>query len=305
MLAGLLAGCPDGSTSADASTGGGSSTSSTSSASSTSSTSGTAQPTTGSATTGAASTGTDTPGTDPTGTQTTEVTFIAHPDGGSCSLECDTFVPESCCDPKQKCAAFASDGGSQWNAVKCMLVDPDPDQVGEPCTVADDAVSGVDSCEQGAMCWDVDDVTLEGVCVALCTGTPDDPVCAPVGTTCIITNDGVLNLCLPTCDPLTQDCADGGLCIATEGDPFVCVIDVSGDAGALFDPCEYLNACDAGLACLDSSGSAMCDPRFVGCCLPFCDLTAPVCPADTACAPWYMMGTAPDGLEDVGVCIKP
>ena len=233
------------------------------------------------------------------------MTFLVVPDGGSCSLECDTFVPDSCCDPKQKCVAFASGGGSQWNAVKCVLVDPDPDQVGEPCTVEGDAVSGVDSCEQGAMCWDVDDETLQGVCVALCTGTPDAPVCAPVGTTCIITNDGVLNLCLPICDPLAQDCADGELCIATEEDPFVCAPDASGDAGELFDPCAYLNACDAGLACLDPPGSAMCDPQSSGCCLPFCDLTAPACPADTACAPWYMMGTAPDGLEDVGVCIEP
>jgi hypothetical protein len=234
-------------------------------------------------------------------------TFIVQSDGGACSQECDIFQPDSCCDPKLKCVAYADGGGSSWNALRCVPIARNPDQPGEPCTVVESNVSGIDSCDQGAMCWDVDNNTLEGVCVALCTGTPEDPVC-PLGTSCAIENDGVLALCLPNCDPLVQDCPGDDLCIAADHPPpdhFLCVFDASGDEGQAFDPCQFVNACDSGLACVDSENSAMCDARAPGCCLPFCDLALPECPGDTACVPWYPIGTAPAGLEKVGLCGKP
>lgn len=74
----------------------------------------------------------------------------------------DTFQPDSCCDPKLKCVAYADGGGSSWNALRCVPIARNPDQPGEPCTVVESNVSGIDSCDQGAMCWDVDNNTLEG-----------------------------------------------------------------------------------------------------------------------------------------------
>lgn len=306
LLASLLA-CGPTSDEAASSTGQGSSTASTtelvtgtSPATSTSGSSG-----------GTSSTGpnasTTTTGADSGGGDSTGKTFIVQGDGGICRLECDNFIPDSCCDPKLKCVAYAEGGGGSWNALKCAPIDRNPDQPGEPCTVVGSNVSGFDSCDQGAMCWDVDAKTLEGVCVALCTGTIADPVCPP-GSSCAIANDGVLALCLPSCDPLVQDCPGDDLCVATEEPApghFVCVLDVSGDEGQAFDPCQFENDCDQGLTCVASGNSGMCDAQVPGCCLPFCDLALPVCPGDTACVPWYPMGMAPPGLEKVGVCGKP
>jgi Ca-activated chloride channel family protein len=75
-------------------------------------------------------------------------------------------------------------------------VDPNPHEAGEACTVEGSGVSGVDSCDVGVLCYDVDDDLLEGTCVAMCSGSEKSPVC-PDGTWCSISNDGVLPLCLP------------------------------------------------------------------------------------------------------------
>ena len=41
-----------------------------------------------------------------------------------------------------------------------------------------------------------------GTCVEMCTGTPDDPACPVSGQTCRQLFSGVLNVCLPDCNPL-------------------------------------------------------------------------------------------------------
>jgi hypothetical protein len=46
-------------------------------------------------------------------------------------------------------------------------------------------------------------------------------------------------------------------------------------------------------------------PAAIGCCLPFCDTAddPAMCPgAGQECIPWYEMGTAPPGFEQVGIC---
>ena len=119
---------------------------------------------------------------------------------------------------------------------------------------------------------------------------------------------GALDLCLPSCDPLMQDCPAEDSCIAN-GDGFVCVFDASGpDAGAVFDPCEFANACDSGLLCLDPSSANECDPNVGGCCLPLCDLSKPdaMCPgAGTSCLSLYAEDMAPPEFANVGVCVLP
>jgi hypothetical protein len=218
--------------------------------------------------------------------------------------ECDTFQQD--CPPGEKCTSYANDGGGSWNAHKCTSVAPDPDQVGEPCTVEGGSTTGVDSCDLGSMCWFVDENTLMGTCVAFCTGSPNAPIC-PADTSCINSNDGELALCLPTCDPLLQDCAQG-LCIGNStGNNFVCVFDGSGAEGQLFDPCQFLNACDPGLACLNPEAASECDPNEPGCCLPFCDLSLPPgCPgAMQVCTPWFGMDVPPPEYMNVGFCSVP
>src|SRR5690606_6956050 len=142
--------------------------------------------------------------------------------------DCDVWGQD--CPEGLKCMPWANDGGGAWNAHKCTPIDPDPDEVGEACSVEENAVSGVDSCVLGAMCWNVDAETNTGVCVGFCQGNEvscsSDPwSCCPDGSTCSITANAVLILCLPTCDPLIQDCQGQGEVCYPVGDDFQCAPD--------------------------------------------------------------------------------
>jgi hypothetical protein len=68
------------------------------------------------------------------------------------------------------------------------------------------------------MCWDVKPDTMKGTCVAQCTGSEAAPMC-DADSSCFVSNDGVLNLCLPLCDPLAQDCPNENLCIPNPSEP--------------------------------------------------------------------------------------
>ena len=223
-------------------------------------------------------------------------------DGGGPATECDVWAQD--CPEGQKCMPWANDGSSAWNATKCTDVMENAGMPGDECTVEGNGVSGIDSCQKASMCWNVSAETGTGVCIGFCTGSQEAPQCNEPGTNCVIANDGVLILCLPGCDPLQQDCPNMDLCIPQPmGDGFVCVLDASGEEGQQNDPCEFANACDAGLVCLDPTLASECDPQALGCCLPFCDISAPDCTnAGADCLPWYEMGMEPPGLENVGVC---
>ena len=65
--------------------------------------------------------------------------------------------------------------------------------------------------------------------------------------------------------------------------------------------CEFINACDSGLACLQPI-AGLCPEGASGCCIPYCSLSAPDCPADLECLPYYYPDTVPEGYEDLGVC---
>jgi hypothetical protein len=255
----------------------------------------TAQPTTGMEETGMSG---------ESGTSGPQSGFIQDPDGNSVSIECSVWDQD--CPEGEKCMPWANDGGNAWNATRCSPVAPDPGQPGDPCTVEGSGVSGVDTCAVASMCWGVDPETNEGTCVAFCMGSENNPVCDDPTTACSIANEGTLILCLPTCDPLLQDCMDMEGCWGIDQD-FVCAPDASGKMGAYGDPCEYLNVCDAGLACVPPEFVPNC--AAAGCCSPFCDVSDPMsgaaCPGAGGgqdCIPWFEMGQAPPGYEDVGVC---
>jgi len=217
-------------------------------------------------------------------------------------IECDIWLQD--CPVGDKCMPWAAGGGS-WDATMCTPVDPAAVPTGDVCEVVGSGTSGIDNCELGAMCWGVDAVTLEGTCVEMCTGSPMAPVCGPPDTNCVISNGGVLILCLPGCDPLLQNCPDPGDACYPIGDEFSCAPDASGADGVDGDPCEFINVCDPGLMC---AGAAALEGCFgSGCCTPFCDLSLPdPCLAlSEDCVPFYGPGLAPPGLEDVGVCSIP
>ncbi len=226
---------------------------------------------------------------------------------GDCSpmFECDLFLQD--CPDGEKCMPWANDGGNVWNATRCSPIDSDPAAVGEPCMVKGGPASGLDTCDQGAMCWDLDLDTLEGTCTAFCLGTPENPTCKDPNAQCATEEETALALCLPLCDPLLQDCAGGQACYPVEAFS-LCVPDRSGEWGAPGDPCEYLDVCDPGNVCLDAAAVPMCEDAL-GCCSPLCDLTDPMppCPPGQVCAPWYEGIVIPAGYEyeDVGACTLP
>lgn len=230
--------------------------------------------------------------------------FITDPDGGGVTVACDVW--EQDCDEGEKCAAWANDGSSSWNATRCVPVAADPVGVGETCTVEGSGVSGIDTCDAESMCWDVDGETNEGTCVALCEGSEASPTCAPEGTACSIANNGVLILCLPICNPLADECDDGQGCYPVGG-YFQCAPDVGGGTEP-GDPCEFVNACEDGTGCVNPAIVPGCPAGSAGCCSSFCDPLAdePACLDGQECLPWYEVGDAPDAcLDAVGICSTP
>lgn len=253
---------------------------------------------TGTTTAGAPTTGPATATTELASTSTTLADDIPREPDLFEYLACDPFAQD--CPPGQKCAPYAYDG-TNWNATKCVDVTGDG-APGEPCIAPGGGFSGIDDCGPGSFCWDVA-VDDQGICVAQCAGSIEAPTCA-VGYACTVAADAALALCLPWCDPLTQDCWQGATCLPYE-EGFICFGDESWDAGQANDPCAVFNACDPGLVCLaPETASSACDLQAFGCCQPYCQLPDGTCPnPDQQCLPWYdpRMPIAP-GYEDVGIC---
>ena len=227
---------------------------------------------------------------------TTTGVFVPDEDFGGVS-ECDPFLQD--CPDGEKCVPYGSTGGN-WDANKCVPVTGDGSE-GDPCTYGG-VVEATDDCDAGTHCWDVMDVDGQnvGVCTAFCSGTADSPECAP-GTSCLIANDGSINMCITTCDPLLQDCGAGLACFWANGD-FNCIFTTQDIP--LGEPCGFINDCIAGLGCLTAEVLPNCNGS--ACCGSFCDLSDPTCTQDgTECASFFEEGMAPPGYEDVGVCILP
>ncbi|MBC8067597.1 MAG: hypothetical protein IAG13_04615 [Deltaproteobacteria bacterium] len=240
---------------------------------------------------------------DESATLDTGVDFIMVPDHDR-DPWCDLWNDE--CPRGTKCMPWANDGGSAWNATKCTPLAEDPRAPGEPCTVVDNGVSGVDDCEQHAMCWNADPETNMGECVAFCEGTEANPICEDESSHCNISGDGVLVICLPICNPLEADCSEGQACVPIP-DTFECAPDAGGATGAAGEVCEFVNVCDPGLFCSDADNVPEC--AGAGCCTPFCELGDPsVCEVlgpEVDCLPWYEPGQAPPGFETLGACLLP
>ena len=49
-------------------------------------------------------------------------------------------------------------------------------------------------------------------------------------------------------------------------------------------------------------GESLLECNGDSCCSPWCNLEAPECPMPLECTPWFEEGTAPPGLEHIGVC---
>jgi hypothetical protein len=231
------------------------------------------------------------------------VGFIMEPDGGGVQFECDPIAQD--CPAGEKCMPWANDGGASWNATRCVAIAADPGAIGDSCTVEGSGVSGIDDCDIGTMCFDVDTETNMGTCIELCSGSIDAPVCNTPGTACVITNDGALTICQAVCNPLATECPPGQGCYLV-GELTVCAPDASGDFGVAGDVCEFINACDDGTACLGAATVPDC-ASGVGCCSPFCTIgDDSTCLEGQTCSPVYPRGQAPlECVADLGLCTLP
>ncbi|MCH9688770.1 MAG: hypothetical protein K0V04_45480 [Deltaproteobacteria bacterium] len=214
-------------------------------------------------------------------------------------LECDFWRQD--CDPGEKCMPYDTTGMDSWNGRMCVSVVPNPDTVGEPCTVQDHPFSGIDSCDAGSICFGADETTLQGFCYAFCTGSIEGPLCEDPNAQCLATSDPIAALCFVGCDPLAQDCLPGEACYP-RGFTFSCIPDASGDGGGPGQPCQALNGCDPGSFCVEDSQVPNCPES--ACCTSFCIVDDPMSPClpGQVCAPFYPPGQAPPGFEDVASC---
>lgn len=233
-----------------------------------------------------------------TTTSSTSLTSGFVPDEDFKGLsECDPFLQD--CPDGEKCVPYNSSGDT-WDANKCVMVNG-TGVAGDPCT-STGSVEATDDCDANTLCWDVMEVdgALVGVCTEFCGGTPDDPICPP-STSCLIVNDGSITLCIPTCDPLIQDCGAGLACFWA-ANSFNCIFTTQDIP--VGEPCGYINDCQAGLICLDATVLPSCNGA--ACCGEFCEIPDGTCSTPgTECIEFFEMGMAPPGYETVGVCIIP
>lgn len=275
------------------------------------STSGVTTSTTGSVLPSAADPGSSSTSGVGTGSESESSTTSPGCTGGFISDDCLPDVPpiEMCdvwdddCPRGEKCNIWANDGGNQWNSTRCVPLAPDPAGPGEPCTAEGSGVSGFDDCDVASVCRVSDFDSLEGECMPMCIGSSRAPSCADPTRICTIGGSSIPAFCIEPCHPLDpESCPDGQGCYPSATST-ACAPDASGpDLGAAFDPCEFTNACDAGLVCLGAALVGACPEGVVRCCTPWCDVTAPVCPEPTSCIPAYEPGSEQPGQEDVGAC---
>jgi hypothetical protein len=231
---------------------------------------------------------------DPTG-------FVPDPGDMEGVTDCDPLMQD--CPEGDKCVAYASAGGT-WDANKCVSV-TGSGASGDEC-VYDGAALGSDNCDADNVCWNSLDVEgqLIGTCFPFCTGDINNPLCADPDQTCRVVNDGVIAICLPRCDPLLQECAEGLGCYwsGTSG-TFQCII----TAGAIptGEPCGFNNDCNPGNYCADAAALETCAGS--ACCATYCDLLEDPtpCAAPLECVSFFEEGTAPPDYVNLGVCILP
>jgi hypothetical protein len=205
----------------------------------------------------------------------------------------------------QKCMPW-DPGGQSWNSTKCTDVAKNAGMIGDDCVAEGGGTSGVDNCALGSMCWFLD-ADNKGSCVELCQGTPMAPTCSG-DKICDESNDGVIIVCLDTCDPLAQSCPEGQICFWDGDVNFICDFDASGEMGKYGDPCAFINVCDYGLFCAGQQAVPGCQAAE-GCCSPYCNLSEPnTCPGAAMmqeCLPWYGEDKPPPGQENIGACAVP
>lgn len=248
---------------------------------------------------GTGSTG-STGSSDSTTTTSDGGTFI---DDGDCVDGCDEaflcdLVAQDCPEG-DKCVPDAAAISWSWDGSVCVPV-TGSGEIGDPCASMGIDVPN-DDCGADSFCWMLDppiEGGFTGTCVPFCQGDgqcAEGYACHGFGTE--------LSYCVPTCEPLLQDCVEGQGCYFV-GEAFICVETIEPEADGT---CSVLNSCAAGSLCVTQEFLVECPGN--ACCAELCDLSqgdGPCQAIDPAyvCRPFYEEG-APPGLVDLGVCLLP
>lgn len=225
-----------------------------------------------------------------TGGPTTGVTS-SMPDDGSATAEAESTSPTT--TPSESASSEPSTGDGDASADGSSST-ADGDDTTSTTTSGSSSDDGVVGCvadgviADGEQCDDDNAIAGDG-----CSDCAFEP-----GFGCT----GEPSLCGPSCDPLLQDCAIGQGCYALEP-IFACAADASGESGVQGDDCDVANVCNPGLVCAAAGLLDDCDGGSFGCCTLLCDLSFPECPGTLTCDEYYELGSAPPGLENVGVCV--
>ncbi len=224
-------------------------------------------------------------------------------------IECDNFKQD--CNECEKCSPYFYDGKA-FTGLKCVPVAPMPAKVGEDCIIDGKFGDGLDNCEKGSVCFNIEWSEIGGVCMALCVGSADAATCANPLDLCRISGEAIIPLCFPKCNPLEDpSCSDSDqVCAPLDSNGFVCMDKTLGGGGEKYDSCSTDNACQSGNICAQWDHVDECDAQSTGCCLAFCDISLspnPKCDTNNGevCVAWYPPDQAPDGYENVGFCGVP
>ncbi len=158
------------------------------------------------------------------------------------------------------------------------------------------------------MCYDIDPNTGVGTCTEFCVGTAQSNSCPQTGNECNMLNNGVLNLCLPDCNPLNAgECPPGQICVAAyQGSSlggFICFPPAA--QGTSGEECTCANCCAEGHLCTDA-GSYGVDCAFNLCCTEYCDLNdgSFTCQGTgQVCVPLF--SASDPNFANVGACLVP
>jgi hypothetical protein len=216
--------------------------------------------------------------------------FYAPPSDFAWTAECDPWMQD--CPEGEKCMPYSDDGVTVIGD-QCVPIVGNG-QLGDPC-VSDGIVEGTDDCGEGLMCWPNDG--SEASCHSFCT-MADNPTCE-MGTSCVVYYEFYAPLCVPSCDPLLQDCEAGSAC-HWGGDVFECMPETANLQ--LGEACGGVDECGAGLTCIDAA--VLPDCAGASCCAAYCDVMAPDCQQmGTECVQYF--DPSPPAYENVGVCVVP
>lgn len=177
-------------------------------------------------------------------------------------IDCTTWNDK--CPEGMKCLPYDIDGvpGSP-EAQGCFPVAKNPDGLGEPCQTLGYDLSGMDSCENGMLCWSEDN---QNRCMPLCQGSPPDFTC-PEDFACLPGSE-YLPVCLPACHPFSPDCPPDEICAKTQITFFQCAVPWA--SKTLFEECLSSLECSSGI-CIEGGAAVECQAG--SCCGQLCDVT--------------------------------